>query len=200
MAGPYRLFPKCCKMTVIGNNVTVDQASEIILLTTSLSFQSNDSIWKEQLYTILGIKPFDSDEIYNMEKELGTLPLNYIANHKIATNYINGPYGWCDWNGNIGCDNFPIEKYADNKSIYDDWVEVAKKWPYLSLTAQIKTEDDRPIVNYIIKNGTVREQQFYTEICYGKTKIDIYAMFRLDGERGCTVEQFKHAIKVVKDI
>ena len=85
-------------MLVMGNNVTKDQAKEIIIRTSGLQFTSNDKEYCKQLYEAAGVGSNDRGwpkwEQWEQKKaEYGVLDLNYITNSRIVSCHIDGPIG-----------------------------------------------------------------------------------------------------------
>lgn len=100
------------------------------------------------------------NRISNFNNSIGKLELNYLDNNQILTCMATGPYGWCDWEGNIGCNTFNVGKWPEPIDIYEDWVIIAEAFPFLDLTCQILDQEtcvnDVPIhvvIEFIIKNG-----------------------------------------------
>lgn len=218
---PYADLPKWSRFVVSGDNVTEDQAAEIILRTSDLYFHTNDHHWRHQVHTLLGIASDkslnnlsspDSDKIDKVTEELGVLDLYYLHNSQIASCYIGGPHGWCSWNGHIGCDGYNIGKYPSVEEIYEEWKSIAATWPFLKLRCQIwnkgygeesdSDEEDshpRPVVEYVIENGTVTALVPKKKLRHSCSVSSIPAILMTNGERGCDLDDIKRAIKLAKE-
>lgn len=208
-------LPKWARMVVDGDNVTSEQAAEIIIRTSDLHFFSNDRSWTRQLNEVLGVSD-DGKQLERAENELGVIHLYYLQNYQIASANIQGPYGWCSWDGKIGCD-YNIGKWPRVESVLEEWQTIAKEWRFLNLRCQVwniekyfsedncSSDEDyvkpSPVVEYIVKDGNVtlckpketlhhnRSNSFMPE---NSPILNPYA------ERGCTLSQFKNAVKLAK--
>jgi hypothetical protein len=230
-------LPKWPAFVVVGKPVTKEQAMEILIRTDSLCFSSNDREFdrelKESLFEVkieksgfqteddaikdlLGIKEEDPlgwkklwDYKDKRREEAGALPLVYLGNSQIVSSWIVGPHGWCDWRGNIGCNNYNIGKWPSVERVYEEWELIAKTFPFLELTCQLmgheagygpEDGEDIPVIEFRIKNGKVKmanpdkaikNTHFGTE--------DIMERFgNPRAERGCTIEMFKKALEHTK--
>ena len=226
-------LPKWPALLVVGTPVTREQAMEIILRTDNLYFSSNDNQFNKQLneyfYDVkitdsfyggenkaiakkLGVEENNWNSIYeykdSKEKEINALSLSYLSNSRIVSSWIGGPHGWCDWNGNIHTRNYNIGKWPSVEEVYNDWVQIAKAFPFLELTSQLLNseagEDEvevRAVVEFRIKNGKVKmvePKKLITIAEFGDS--DMYRRFSDPyAERGCTIDKFKEAVDYVKN-
>ena len=162
-------LPKWPSLVVVGEKVTMSQASEILIRTDSLGFICNDKEWEADLNGIVyGIRAseygsdrslheqlkerhgFPNDDKYYPEfwnvlgsytKRYAPLELSYLRNDRIASSWIGGPHGWCSWNGDIGCSNYNIGKWPSVEEVYSDWVKIASEFPFLNLRSQLMNEE-----------------------------------------------------------
>lgn len=229
-------LPKWPAMVVVGRPVTREQAMEIIIRTDDLYFSSNDHSFNKQLNeyffdveiegegyfeldtairTKLGISPEEKNnyhrEVYdysdNKRLEVGHLNLEYLRNSRIVSSWIGGAHGWCDWNGNILCDNYNIGKWPSVEGVYNEWKIIAKAFPYLDLTCQLinhevscedMVDNPSPIVDFIVKNGKVRMKK---PNGYLRTpSFPEFSFYVFRNERGCTINQFKEAVDHCRNI
>lgn len=114
---------------------------------------------------------YDDKDFWNQLKivsqDLRILDLDYLRNHQIDNCWIGGPHGWCSWDGTIGCDGFNIGKYSSIEEVHKEWLLIAQKWPNLKLRCQLwngEEEDTKPVVEFIIDNGTVQIIKPTTEL------------------------------------
>lgn len=221
-------------LLVVGKTVTREQAMEIIIRTDSLWFTTNDYKFAKELNGYLFDVKIeesgygkDNDAIadklgvdrsnswndvhaYRETKlaEVGQIPLNYLDNDRIVSSWIGGSKGWCNWNGKILCDNFNIGKWPSVQDVYNDWVAIAKAFPFLDLKAQLlSTEicdmDNEPevVVQFNIKNGKVKMSETKRLLTQPK-ELDFSSMLNFGNpsrERGCTIEMFKEAIDYCRE-
>ena len=158
-------LPKWPALVVVGDDVTKDQAKEILIRTTSTYLRCNDGAWNKIVALAFGISADpDSDLEWDIQeavfKGLGVLDLIYLTNNRIASSYVYGPTGWCDWSGKIGCNNFNVGKWPTVEYVTNDWKTIAAAFPFLNLKAQLfngeHCEDNlKPLVEFQIKNGEV---------------------------------------------
>ena len=104
-------LPKWPAILVKGKAVTKEQAMEIIIRTSGFYFGTNDKQFERQIWKLLGGANFnqhgsiDYNEIEKIEQDFKAISLNYLVNRRIASTWIGGTHGWCDWNGMIFCNN-----------------------------------------------------------------------------------------------
>lgn len=142
------------RLIVNGKPVTVDQAEQILVRTNGTYLHCNDHVWEREAYKIFGLPDIFSPEhddkktepgglrsLFEQEErgiaELGMLRLNYLENSRIATSYIGGTHGWCDWDGSIGCADYNIGKWPSCEEVTSDWKQIARAFPYLDLKCQV---------------------------------------------------------------
>lgn len=152
------------RLLVSGVQVTPEQANEILIRTCVPEYLAgNDRQWDEIVGRILRM-PLRDDwhEIQELRdspqkrldwlrlrwaekdarvEELGILGLEYLYTSRIASSYLGGPHGWCDWNGNIWTDSYNIGKWPETETLTEEWGRIAEAFPYLDLTAQVVTDE-----------------------------------------------------------
>ena len=212
-----RALPKWPGLLVVGKSVSLEQAEEILIRTASFHFSSNDRAFQRDLYKALGVPltedisyPYPEWEILQeVEKKYGNLPLEYLHNSQIVSSYVGGPHGWCDWEGNIGCNSYNIGKWPSVEEVYREWKLIAAAFPFLILKSQLfngeTCESDerelRPIVQFNIADGVVWLREPEAEPIGNPTSTlpslrnDLSRLFTPGRERGCTINKFKHALE-----
>lgn len=172
------------RLLVHGESVTPEQANEIIIRTTSLWYVgTNDHEWKAEVEQIMGLPPEFRHGFYKKpveervelireqnaklkarERALGTVSLTYLDNHRIASNYIGGPHGWCDWNGTIGAATYNIGKWPTGPEVHSDLESITAAFPFLRMTVQLVNDyydgdeyryEDLAAVTWFVDQGTV---------------------------------------------
>ena len=201
MLEQYPHLPKWSHIVVNGNKVTKEQAAEIIIRTTNLnSLSCNDNKWTEKLNFVLE-ESLNTNELSN---SLGLLNIDYLENHQIVSTYIGGPYGWCDWDGNIGCVGYNIGKWPTVEEIKNEWELIASTWPFLNLRCQLWSGhygDDGifPVIEFIVQNGIVNDIKPIENLSEETNNYyKIRNLFDNRTERGCSLEQFKAALEITK--
>lgn len=223
-------LPKWPALVVRGKTVTQDQAKEIIIKTSGFTFICNDKEWESKINKIIygieestfgsldkklcekyGIKENDWNSVWDLKSKLESAyapirDLNYLSNSRIASSWIGGPHGWCNWNGKIGCSNYNIGKWPSVEEVYNEWVAIAEEFKFLELKCQLmdseagENESPKPVVEFEIKNGKVS--------LYEPGEILDYPAFGTDdvvlrltnplAERGCSESTLIEAFNFVK--
>lgn len=222
-----KALPKWPALLVKGKSVTLDQAKEIIIRTDGLGFSTNDREFSSKLNEVvygvksqrwdltdaikeqLGITEWDDIWSYQDKKRAGAGVLEniyYLMNSQIASNWIGGAHGWCQWDGTIETSNYNIGKWPSIEDVYNEWVVIAETFPFLDLRCQLmnceacETEPSQPpfpVVEYIVKDGKV-EMIEPTEQLLQMTEFNFSKFGLVTGERGCTFEQFEDAFNYTK--
>lgn len=154
-------------LLVKGEPVTEQQANEILVRTISpWGLSVNDQDWNRTTGRILGITvdkhgSHDYQSTKAVSERLGVLDLEYLYTSRIASAWIGGPKGWCDWDGRIGCNNYNIGKWPSEESVTDDWATIAAAFPYLVLTAQLVTDEGEGelVAEWRVQCGTVAQRE-----------------------------------------
>lgn len=208
-------LPKWPGFAVEGTAVSIYNAAEILIRTDGFYFSCNDHEWARQLYEAIGVPLTEQAPNYR-QPDWGTfhetrvqyrvLDLEYITNRRIASAYVGGPHGWCNWDGAIGCNSYNIGKWPSVENVLDEWRIIATAFPFLDLRCQLysgETCEDGivPLVEYVVGGGRVELVAPGEPIQIKDDVADsITAMMTRDvsRERGCTIEQFKFALAVVR--
>lgn len=189
-------------LVVRGERVTEEQANEILIRTNSYwPAMTNDKAWLREIEQLTGIISEDwvwegkagqdvelrmhrhnaqriSVEMF--ERSIQALNLNYLGNDRIASSWIMGPKGWCDWDGTIGCDNYNIGKWPDVESVAEDWEAIGKAFPFLRLRAQLFPEEgevETPAVDFLLEDGKVHVDLKPTESIRSRNKEEMAKEF-----------------------
>ena len=210
-----RNLPKWPALTVVGNPITHGQACEVLIRTSSFHFSGNDRNFKRSLYDVLGIPPDDFgatddnwrahlDGVRSAMEKYRCLNLEYLQNHRILSAYIGGHHGWCNWNGRIHCDSYNIGKWPSCERVFQEWKLIAEAFPFLQLKSQLWSgeqceEGHEPIIQFNVANGNVevREPEELIAPVYNND-IEAESFLSFGRERGCTIEEFKRALKICR--
>lgn len=203
-------LPKWPALTVKGANVTPDQAAEILIRTNAWTYGCNDHEWERLVYKAFGVKKGGKYRSYDLESMLHTceqhhcLTLHYLCNQQIMSAWVGGPHGWCNWKGEIFANTYNIGKWPNVRAVLDEWQQIAEAFPYLDLRSQLWSgetgeDDTRPIVEFVVRNGTVEviEPQGVL-LPPGDLEIDYAAVIACSKERGCDLETVKRAIALTR--
>jgi hypothetical protein len=204
------VLPKWPSCVVVGENVTEEQGLEICLRTSSLYISCNDGEWENLVIDLLGIKKdgnfLDYDSADEVEAKYKVLRLEYLDNDRIASAYIHGPNGWCDWSGNIGLTNKNIGKWPSTEEVLEEWKLIAKTFPFLTLSCQLYDkehceEGGKPLIQYDIKNGEVNWFVPNAPLIENIPQLPFLSIFSEERtERGCTLEQLKQAMDICSSL
>lgn len=226
-----RDLTKWPRLLVQGENVTQEQAREILIRTTVPAYLSGndrewnaivgevtgfrEEVWPEhgtpeaqdpQLRTAWFKRQWEATDV--RAQELGIISLNYLYNMRIASTYIGGPYGWCDWDGSIGCSTYNVGKWPSHAEITDEWTRIAAAFPFLDLTAQLipnEGEDTEPAGQWRVKGGRA-VMQAPGELLKGSQVVpsnqvgssDFLKVLRPFGERGVSRMLLELAVREVE--
>jgi hypothetical protein len=204
-------LPKWPALLVVGNKVSPIQANEILIRTADFHFSSNYDVIQD-LYDAMGISYTNEggwlmpnyESLTEARAVLKNLPLNYLHNSQIVSNYIGGPHGWCNWDGVIGCNSYNIGKYPSVAEVFDEWESIAAAFPYLTLKSQlfdgeICGDNIKPLVQFNVDKGTARLT--YPEKGLGTLNnpfSDTSRLFNFINEQGVSLVKFKKSLKQVK--
>jgi hypothetical protein len=171
-------LPKWPQLYTTGKKVELDQAKEIIRRTDYFLISGNggnDHAWDKRMaqrfrmphyhdYLRDPKEPIDWKKNWAMAqkwRELwGVVNTNYIHNSWLSCAFIYGPHGWCYPDGAISyTDN--VGKYPDVKDVYEDWVTLAREFPFLDLASTLMSGENcedgaEPVVTFLVKNGEVQ--------------------------------------------
>lgn len=150
------------RLIVVGEQVTPEQA-DVILVRTHLPYVScGDEEWQWAVENAFRLphqrdrdkaaeeafkagESFDWISWHKKEQEswegLGLLPLEYLHNYRVESSSSNGPHGWCDWDGSIGCSNYNIGKWPEVGKLTEEWRLIAETFPFLRLQCQVMAEE-----------------------------------------------------------
>lgn len=195
-------LPKWPALVVLGKTISSDQAAEIIIRTDGFYFSTNDRDFRISLYKALGIALTDHEPNHNdliqARNKYQLLPLDYLNNSWIVSSWIGGAHGWCNWRGNLHCNNYNIGKWPTAGDVLQEWALIALAFPFLSLRCQLfngeVSDNTMPVIEYIIENGTV-QWIIPTETIQNPT---LSSFTSFVGEIGCTLNQFQDALRVVE--
>ncbi|WTW95451.1 hypothetical protein OG216_19610 [Streptomycetaceae bacterium NBC_01309] len=156
------------RLLVTGSSVTPQQTEEILIRTANLLLlDGNDKAWTQTVYGALRLAPAPNGNattksIRATAEDLGVLPLRLLYTSRIASTWIGGPHGWCNWDGTIGCANYNIGEWPARETVLRDWELIADAFPYLDLTAQLladEGQDGAPVVaQWRVADGRVAEE------------------------------------------
>jgi hypothetical protein len=156
-------YVKWPRLLVTGDQVTQEQANEIIIRTTDVNFIfSNDKSWLDTVRRELGL-PADYVADYGEDAdarlarhrtqwaaidargaELGVLDLHNMQNSRIVSAYVGGPHGWCDWDGTIGTSRYNVGKWPTAHEMHCDLTAIAAAFPYLRMQVQLLNDREMP--------------------------------------------------------
>ncbi|MGW1989646.1 hypothetical protein [Embleya sp. NPDC001921] len=197
------------RLLVVGQDVTPEQADDILIRTTSLyELYSNDEAWTHALHRVFDLtlsahgSP-TSESIKERYEELGILRLSSLHNYAITSPWIDGPHSWCSWGGRIGCTTYNVGEWPDRDNVTAEWELIAVSFPYLDLAAQFLGDDgDGPVLaQWRVTGGHVTEERPGPRIAE-PTAVNLGAvykrMFGADGQRGVSLGRLRSAIARVR--
>lgn len=199
-------LPKWPAMVVVGKRVTPEQAAEIIIRTNGWWICSKYSKWEREVAEIAGLQfgggsiP-TSESLEPFEQRFGVLELEMLRNRRICSSWVGGAFGWCNWSGEIFCNNYNIGKYPSAESVLGEWETIAEAFPFLDLWCQLYSgetcEETSPEVRYVVKEGkAIATRPEPTDVKPRDSGyVDVYAK---DFGHGCTTAQLREALKITE--
>ncbi|MFJ3249147.1 hypothetical protein [Streptomyces sp. NPDC086782] len=198
------LAPWRRRLLVTGQPVTEQQANDILIRTANLwLLHTNDRDRTDIVGPLLGIESgnlgqWAPDSVRAAVGRLRCLDLQWLHTSRIASSWVGGPHGWCDWDGTIGCFNYAIAKWPDVESITQEWRQIAAAFRYLDLTAQL-VDDETPGTlagEWRVRAGRVEftpdPAESITEPC--ARPADFFDRFLPHGERGVSLTRLRAAV------
>lgn len=193
------------RLLVIGNPITREQANEILIRTDDWWISTNDREWKRSVESLLAEFGRPSDESKWNEQEawnesIGVLDLSYLHNQRIASSWIGGSHGWCDWDGTIQSRNYNIGKWPSAEEVTLDWEKIASAFPYLDLRAQLVPDEGealKPAIEWHVSSGKVEVVDEPTELLARPTDPQFLALLTLKGEQGVSLGRLREALAQV---
>lgn len=134
------------RLLVVGDPVTPQQANEILIRTDLWTGFGYDPHFEDAVYAMIGLDldPYSETDWNRLDKfrdSINAIPLSYLYNDRIASSWVGGPFGWCNWDGTIGCSTFNIGKWPSVEGVLQEWQDIAAAFPYLNLTAQLVPDE-----------------------------------------------------------
>jgi hypothetical protein len=211
-------YTKWPRLLVAGEPVTREQASDILIRTDNWHFCTNDQPWEDAVNTlgeeygmpvhsIRASKPGDYlerwREIEARRERMGVLQLHYLRNSRIASSWIGGPHGWCDWDGRIGCSNYNIGKWPTEEAVTEDWQTIADAFPYLNLHAQLVADEGEGelLATWAVKDGKaalVEPAGLITDVTDDTAAMVFGLAYGMRTERGVSLERLREALEQVR--
>jgi len=203
------------RLLVVGLPVTEEQADLILVRTTHLPPFTNDKAWERVITTALADVGAPPEPAYTAgsdvrlawyrafrewEQRAGILSLGYLHNDRIASAWIGGPHGWCDWDGTIGCGTSNIGKWPSTEEVTDDWAAIARAFPFLDLTAQLLEDEGEGQLcgQWRVRGGQVEYDDAPAEQIRPAAELgeaDVIGRFtRPDAERGVSETRLRQAL------
>lgn len=193
-------------LLVTGKPVTPEQADDILIRSCGGYFHTNDRAWEQTVAAILGIETdacgLDWKSADAWYKSVGGIELHYLANGRIASSWIGGPKGWCDWDGTIGCGNWNIGKWPDVPEVEEDLTAIAAAWPFLEMRVQLVEDEGEGALcgEWLVSGGNAIETEPGPRIDEANLDVEgaVMGLFSPGRERGVSPERLASAVARVK--
>jgi hypothetical protein len=185
------------RLLVLGDPVTPAQASQILIRTDMWTLPGRDRGWVQAVARLAGIPlnrygRIDEEAAQEFRAAVGGLDLSYLYNDRIVSDWLGGPHGWCDWNGQIGCANYNIGKWPWVEEVHDEWTMIATEFPFLRLRAQLVRDEGAagiPAVEWLIRGGEAHLVESIGLLRPPETDHRYLA-----GQPGVTIERLREAL------
>lgn len=196
------------RLLVVGEPVTREQANEILIRTDTWWISTNDQAWKHAVCGAAGIALGEygfptRKSMAEFERRHHLVSLCFVNNDRIASSWIGGPHGWCDWDGTIGCATFNIGKWPSAQEVTEDWEAIAAAFPYLDLRAQLVPDEGASptaAVEWRVAGGAVETSLDPVELLTRPVELGETAVLSIlapGGERGVTLDRLREALTQV---
>ena len=191
-------------MIVQGDNVTKEQAAEILLRTDlmlpNFRYGCNDKEFIAQVQSLFPLVK-EGDDGLSWSEAYQVIGLGYLWNSRIMSSWVGGPNGWCNWDGTIGSSNKNIGKWPSVQDVAEEWAAIAQAFPFLNLRCQLFSdetceEEAEPILLFTVSDGKVLVEDSDEELG-GFDEPNYMSMFLGRNERGITIPELKEKIKMV---
>lgn len=208
-------LPKWAACVVKGQQVTLDQAKEILIRTDSWRLYSNDREWEESVAAAAGYPRLEDTEDFSKygkllddwESSHGIIRLEYLCNSQIITLGAPNSRGWCHWDGTIYKNGANIGKWPEVENVYNDWVRIAGAFPFLKLKCQVFDSECgnfgiQPVVEFVINSGKVEVREPTEAFIVEEENISLLLtsiLFNQTRERGCSLELLTEALELTKN-
>jgi hypothetical protein len=195
------------RLLVVGEPVTHEQANDILVRTNLWMPCTNDRAWGHDIAVVLAEHggPVPSGlwgswtGLREWNAHIRALDLHYLHNDRIASAWIGGPHGWCDWDGTIGCTSYNIGKWPTVEAVTDDWQAIAAAWPFLDLRAQLVPDEGEAGASsweWLVNGGRVETVADPGALIAEPTDPD-FQVWNPERERGVSLDRLREAVAQV---
>ena len=163
-------LPKWPQLMIVGNDVTVDQAKEIIFRTDdalySPEYKGNNKSFERSMLRLLGHEFLTQIGLGNTyflksetQRKMDLVGLDYVVSNYAYSAFIGGPYGFCSPEGKIYFED-NVGKWPSAFDIYKDLVNLASSFPYLEFKSSLYNgesceEGSQCVVSFLVSGGEV---------------------------------------------
>lgn len=194
------------RLLVRGEPISHTLANEVLLRTNYWEMYTNDREWRRELNRLTGVEldvhgPEAFEALRRFEAELDVLELSYLQNSRIASTWIGGSKGWCDWDGNVGCSTWNVGKWPSAEEVTADWEAIAAAFPFLTLRAQLVPDEGKagePAVEWAVAGGAVTVNEAPTELLRAVDEPTWFSVLEPGGERGVSLVRLDVALRQVR--
>lgn len=204
------------RLLVVGHPVTQEQADEILVRTNDWAVPIQSPELRAEVCEIVGIEltqstnhtyPYDFESVRRFQSEVNALELLHLNNSRVASLWVGGPHGWCDWDGTIGTANYNVGKWPTPNEITRDLMVIGETFSYLNMTLQLvgqEGSDVKHVSQWKLVNGEVTEiilNKPLPLICEIDNKwiTEPINSARYDAP-GVSLERLRHAVNNVRDM
>lgn len=135
-------------LLVTGKDVTPEQAAEVIVATThwTLKLRPEDE-WSREVAARMGVgwdsyRMLDRDGLDRFYEGTGVEYIEYLANRSVHLDDEEADSSWIGWDGSVGTSGMTLAaKWPSHTEIHYEWGILARRFPFLDLTAQLIRPD-----------------------------------------------------------
>lgn len=161
-------LPKWTRIVMLGDDVSVETAKEIIFRTDEFlvdaygSMGGNNNEFTQDYLDESGLsslyKDGKVDYLANeaVKEALGFIPLAHFHNYWASCNFVAGPNGFCTPEGKI-CFAGHMDKHPSVEELCNDLEPLTKAFPELKMNVEIYSKEDgiEFLMGFIVNNGEV---------------------------------------------
>lgn len=161
-------LPKWTRIIILGDDVSVETAKEIIFRTDEFlvdaygSMGGNNKEFTQDYLDESGLSSLYKDGKVDylaseaVKAELGFIPLAHFHNYWASCNFVAGPNGFCTPEGKI-CFAGHMDKHPTVEELYNDLEPLAKAFPELKMNVEIYDKEDsiKFLMGFEVKNSEV---------------------------------------------
>lgn len=201
-------IPEWPYLLVAGVDITKEQASRVILGTVDVSgLVSNDDYWTDVIAWTVGLDHqgqgvLSASSVAHVRSRWHNTGVQLLANDRILTMAVEGPQGWCDWQGRIGGSSYPVGPDPTVEQVTEELTRLARAFDFLEIQVQLADDDHVPLARWGVSGGVVHVFPCPGDLLFPvvETVVDVEAMMSDRWGRGVGLSRLRRAMEDVGDV